>query len=604
MWYEPDRALLGRLGNAVRGELRKSPQAYREFVRHSHRPRVWKMDEDDLLLPLLWGLALLILPSFPQAFIVASAVLPISLGLWMAGMLRKRLFGTTELVSMAYWPLSDQAYFGMQLRRLCLWMSPSLALFLWCGLVIRLNTPGGNKVLDPGDLAAFGVFAVVQTVVMLSVGILSFCRAQHLPHRFIAAVCLVYSLATIAVSFEWTDLWVAFRTSGGWALAILCFDSNAMAAASTALCICLAFLAYTQYSSMQSIFRVEEFVLVTSSDPSPQVAARGAMADRVAAADLPLTPDGVEEMKRRREQREDVLVPRVQQMLAAELEKASAPWARMGWIEHLVASLLSPRQLQVANFLAAGRVRWTRSWQVALMLTLAGGLVWPPALFGVRTVLGAEVVDAIGDTWLTLLLAMLSFLLLAGTICATPVLGSRWTGLLPLSVGRQSSPAYAGFPIRFDEIMRVSFIINAIRLVLSLPLFGVQLALLKVAANTGFTACSLQMATHGVADCMSSGMRAFCALLMVLPALQLLHFLISQQRLEVMLVRLMAIALAGGSALYAAALLIFGDVPDACLGFVALAAVSSALVVCFAACFERGEVDLIDSNPQTSMGIG
>ena len=58
---------------------------------HVRRPRVWRLDEEDLTLPLAWIPLMMFLAYFGYDFSQLGFILaPLSLGFWMAGVLRRR----------------------------------------------------------------------------------------------------------------------------------------------------------------------------------------------------------------------------------------------------------------------------------------------------------------------------------------------------------------------------------------------------------------------------------------------------------------------------------------------------------------------------------
>ena len=132
-------------------------------------------------------------------------------------------------------------------------------------------------------------------------------------------------------------------------------------------------------------------------------------------------------------------------------ESKGTDWAQLGWIERLVAALLSSRELVVAEFMLANHLHsWSRKWRSAALITLAGTALTlaapplPPWLFFVP-------------------------MIVAGSMCA-PLFGGSWIGFQgPLTSGFYL-PAYAVFPLSYSEISWVMLKSNYARALTWAPL--------------------------------------------------------------------------------------------------------------------------------------
>jgi len=148
-------------------------------------------------------------------------------------------------------------------------------------------------------------------------------------------------------------------------------------------------------------------------------------------------------------------------------ESKSTDWAQLGWIERIVAALLSSRELVVAEFMLANHLHaWSRKWRSAALITLAGTALTlaapplPPWLFFVP-------------------------MIVAGSMCA-PLFGGTWVGFQGPVTSGFYLPAYAVFPISYSEISWVMLKSNYARALTWAPLAIIYASALAHRLNHSF----------------------------------------------------------------------------------------------------------------------
>jgi hypothetical protein len=125
-------------------------------------------------------------------------------------------------------------------------------------------------------------------------------------------------------------------------------------------------------------------------------------------------------------------------------------WESCGWIERIVGLWLNQREKLVAEFMLAQDVnQWTKRWRTATMLSAVG----------------------IAMTVLFPLPAWIPFLpMLAAAIWGAPVFGGIWPGFQGAPTFGGVIPTFAVFPLAFEEVSRVLFKANLVRLLVWAPL--------------------------------------------------------------------------------------------------------------------------------------
>ena len=132
-------------------------------------------------------------------------------------------------------------------------------------------------------------------------------------------------------------------------------------------------------------------------------------------------------------------------------ELKGADWTRLGWIERIVAGLLTDRQKVVAEFMLVDDLgSWSKKWRTAAIVTA----------MGVALTLATPSLPS----WLFFLP-----MVFAGFMSA-PILGGSWPGFKGPTASGFVLPAYASFPIGYGEISRVMLKTNVIRALTWAPL--------------------------------------------------------------------------------------------------------------------------------------
>jgi len=132
-------------------------------------------------------------------------------------------------------------------------------------------------------------------------------------------------------------------------------------------------------------------------------------------------------------------------------ELKGADWTRLGWIERIVAGLLTDRQKVVAEFMLVDDLgTWSKKWRTAAIVTA----------MGVALTLATPSLPS----WLFFLP-----MVFAGFMSA-PILGGSWPGFKGPTASGFVLPAYASFPIGYGEISRVMLKTNVIRALTWAPL--------------------------------------------------------------------------------------------------------------------------------------
>jgi len=132
-------------------------------------------------------------------------------------------------------------------------------------------------------------------------------------------------------------------------------------------------------------------------------------------------------------------------------------WRDTGWVERLVASMLTIRERTVAEFLVAANPRWTRRFR--------NFLISAAILF----VLVRFVIAHLGFD--------LTFLAFCGVYLLITGNSANWRGFATVSAAGQQPPLYSFHPIGFWELFRSVLKVNTMRYALSLPVAALVILL-------------------------------------------------------------------------------------------------------------------------------
>lgn len=124
-------------------------------------------------------------------------------------------------------------------------------------------------------------------------------------------------------------------------------------------------------------------------------------------------------------------------------------WQATGWLERFVAGLFSKREMEIAEFLVAQNPGWTKAFNVGLVIWLMVCLV----------------VWTLGSYNFTIVY-MCAYLLGTATL---PIFGGHWRGLRQMATGGVFIPAFAVYPIAFNEVARVLLKVNVTRILAASP---------------------------------------------------------------------------------------------------------------------------------------
>ncbi len=427
-----------RFRTLYRGEMRRSPE-WRKEARRARRPRQIGTEATTQALISVAIVVFLFTNKASRGMDLEYALAAIAL--WTAGTAFLRahryfetFYGSRTLAVLAYLPMPDADIFRVLWRNY--WKGFLFVLIESTLLYVALGMTRGRP-----EIAYFGaLLGGMQTLLALAVALHAAVFLHRLPLNLLGvmlrlgAAALVLGWPKLAGYHESILAFGRWFFPTGWlnyALAEYVLRQHTLALGLLIPIGALIYGAKYSWARLRAFYSLEGLEVLPAAEAAaaaaPELARRGAtdIADRLAGRQFLLGVD----------------------------------WSRAAWLERLIGRFFRGRDRLVLEFLVAENPGWSQSFRTGVWLWGLGAVaIWT---FG----------NALGP------IVYLPVYLLAAT--TLPLLGGNWRGLHGFPAGGVMLPAYAVYPISFNEISRTLAKVNLIRIAVAAPLlvsFGVLAA--------------------------------------------------------------------------------------------------------------------------------
>jgi hypothetical protein len=447
-------ALERRLRQQARHELRESPLLWKDY--RQHKARWWRRNRRlPFSLVSVYALAALFSATVRsgRSLAVLTAIASYATGTALfrcKSYFARATTGYDRAVFIAL-PVSDDEYIKHESRSLFRSWIGALALF---GVAYGVYAAVYGKFWD--NLAAVLLASILQTLTGLSVGAL------------VTAFRRKWTGASIIAPFYGLMILCLFLPEDG-----LRFLWSAMLVTPAGLVAHGFAGSFDGANSLERFWLIPAFIL-SATLPLTLRALQSRIVSALASPDFALEQVSAPGSDNSDDTEDDA--SRVEPINSWQLtalddqlhhESKGTDRAQLGWIERLVAPLLSSRESVVAEFMLANHLHtWSKKWRSAALITLAGTALTlaapllPPWFFFVP-------------------------MIVAGSMCA-PLFGGTWVGFQgPITSGFYL-PAYAVFPLSYSEISWVMLKSNYARALTWAPLAIIYASALAHRLNHSF----------------------------------------------------------------------------------------------------------------------
>jgi hypothetical protein len=416
-----------------RAELEKDPELRREFKRKrksesAARSRVGR----NLLMPVFWAAVFFAVVHRQKDVPWAAAII----ALWAAGTALKwahhwfqQFYASEDLVVLNLLPLDDRQIFKFQLRRYFSgagWVGWELLLGYLVLAFLGEKSPPVYALM----IAAFG-----QTLLVLALALHSASWLHTLPMGTLAGLFRMMAFVLLVLGareFEFTASLVRateWFLPTGWVNYMLFQAQRDLTVLALAIPIAaIVYLARFSFSRLRTFYSLEGLEILPGTA-------------HVDASEEELTPASFGSRAGPTE---------IEDRISARYFLEGVNWNLRGGLEKLVARFLNPRERVVTEFLVAQEPGWTRSlklsfgvWVIVCLLVLAFG-----KSFGTIVFFGAYVMAA----------------------ATLPLFAGEWRGMRQAAAGGMFMPGYSLYPIAFNEMAKIFFKVNLVRMLAASPL--------------------------------------------------------------------------------------------------------------------------------------
>jgi hypothetical protein len=434
-----------RLRTLHRAELEKSPELRREFKRRRKTESSVRAKRGRNLFALvLFTFLFFLMVQGKSDLSWALAIV----ALWATGTAFKwghqwfqQFYASEDLVVLNFLPLNDRQIFQFQLRQYLRGAGWIFWELLLAYLVLTLLSAEKRP-----PAFALAMAGVGQAILVLALALHAASYLHILPLGTLAGLFRMTAIVLVVMGVQEVPFTNAFVRATEWFLPTgwinyMLLNTNKDSAV-LALCIpicAIIYLAKFAFDRLRAFYSLEGFEII----PGP-THIRAEEEDELSVAQFNQRAGPTE----------------IEDRIAARHFLEGVNWNLRGALEKLVARFLSPRERVVTEFLVAQDPGWTRSlkwsfwvWLVVTLVVLSFGNTGMIVFFGAY---------------------------LLGMATLPPLFGGEWRGMRQSSTGGIFIPGYSLYPITFNEIARILFKVNVVRILAATPfivIFGAIAAL-------------------------------------------------------------------------------------------------------------------------------
>jgi hypothetical protein len=384
-------------------------------------------------MPIFWTAIFLAIVHRQKEIGWAAGVI----ALWAAGTALKwghhwfqQFYASEDLVVLNLLPLSDRQIFYFQLRRY-------FGAAGWIGweLLLAYMALAALRGEQGPPLYALALGGVLQTLLVLALALHSASYLHMLPLGTLAALLRMTAVALLIVGLQKLDFTQSLVRATEWFLPTGWINYVLLQSArdSTILILlvpiaAIIYLARYSFDRLRNFYSLEGFEILPAAGHVP------------ARDDEELTPASFGNRAGPTE---------IEDRINARYFLEGVNWNLSGKLERVVARFLSARERVITEFLVAHDPGWTRSlkwsfwiWLFVCLIVTIFGKFGGTIVFFAAYVLGAA---------------------------SLPLFGGEWRGMRQAAAGGVFIPGYSLYPISFNEIVRIFFKVNLVRICAAAP---------------------------------------------------------------------------------------------------------------------------------------